>query len=114
MPIAESRIDTPHAGRYLVQLCQHAKKFSGRLRHLHPGTARPDVLGVEWTDTDGTLSLSWGTCTLHAEGDTLTVRVEAAGVDDLKRVQDIITADLERFGHRDDVAVTWTDTVSGV
>lgn len=113
MPIAESRIETPHAGRFLVRLCQHAKKLGGRLKHFHPGTARPDVLSVEWTDTDGTLTLSWGTCTLHAEGDALTVRVEAAGEDDLKRVQDIIAADLGRFGRREELTVTWTDTVSG-
>lgn len=112
MPVAQSRIDTPQAGRFLVQLCQHAKKFSGRLKHFHPGAARPDVLGVEWTDTDGTLTLSWGTCVLHVESDTLTVRVEAADDDNLKRVQDIIAADLERFGRRDHLTVSWTTTVS--
>ena len=35
MPHAEARIQTPHPSRYLVQLCQHAQKFSHKLRHLH-------------------------------------------------------------------------------
>lgn len=107
---AEARIETVHASRYLVQLCQHAKKLTGRLAHLHSRASheRPEVLGVEWTDTTGTLTLSWGTCTLHAEQETLTVRVEAADEKHLRRVQDLITADLERFGRRDDLAVAWT------
>jgi hypothetical protein len=109
MTTAEARIDTTKASRYLAQLCQHAKKFGGR--HPHPTATRPDVLAVEWTDTDGTLTLSWGTCRLHADDDTLTVQVEAPDEDSLKRVQDIVAADLERFGR---LAVTWVDTVSGV
>lgn len=120
MPSAESRIETAQAGRYLAQLCQHADKVGGRLGHGHlrvkhgGGGARPEVRHVEWTDTDGTLALSWGTCTLHADPDVLTVRVEAATEDDLARVQRTVAADLERFGRRDGVAVTWTyqDTTS--
>jgi hypothetical protein len=104
---AEARVQTPNASRYLVQLCQHATKFSHRLRRLHGGGPRPEILGVDWTDTHGILDLSWGKCTLDADPATLTVRVDAEGEENLRRVQDIITADLERFGRRDGVTVTW-------
>jgi pimeloyl-ACP methyl ester carboxylesterase len=104
---AEARIQTTNASRYLVQLCSHATKFSHRLRRLHGGGSRPEILGVDWTDTHGTLDLSWGKCTLDADPATLTVLVDAADEENLLRVQDIITADLERFGRRDGVTVTW-------
>lgn len=116
MPSTETRIETANAGRYLVQLCQHAKKIGhGHLRALHAGGGpRPDIQHVEWTDSDGTLTLSWGTCALHADPDALTVRVTADTEENLARVRDLITADLERFGRRDRLAVTWThhDTTS--
>jgi hypothetical protein len=104
---AQARVQTTNASRYLAQLCQHATKFSHRLGRLHGGGTRPEILGVDWTDTHGTLDLSWGQCTLDADPATLTVRVAAADEENLRRVQDIITADLERFGRRDGVTVTW-------
>ncbi len=65
-------------------------------------------MDVTWTDTTGTLRLSWGTCTLHAEDNTLTVHAESDNEANLKRVQDIISADIERFGRRDRLTVNWT------
>ena len=94
---AEARVETANASRYLVQLCRHATKMGDRR-----------VRGVEFTDTHGTLDLSWGRCTLDADADTLTVRVEAGAEKDLRTIQDIVAADLRRFGHRDDLTVTWT------
>lgn len=115
MRTAESRIETAQASRYLTQLCQHAKKFSskfghGHLRALHGGGGgpRPEIRQVDSTDTDGTLTLSWGTCTLHATPDALTVHVTAETDENLVRIQELITADLERFGRREDLTVTWT------
>lgn len=110
MSRAEARIPTDHPSRYLIHLCQHATKFGHKLRHLHGRAAqeRPEVLDVTWTDTTGTLRLSWGTCTLHAEDNTLTVHAESTDEANLKRVQDIISADLERFGRRDRLTVNWT------
>ena len=107
MLTAEARIQTTKASRYLTQLCQHATKFSHRLRHLHATQQRPEVLDVDWSDTHGTLDLSWGKCTLDADPTGLTVRVEADNEENLRRVQDIITTDIERFGRRDHVTVAW-------
>lgn len=110
MPSAAARIDTDRPSQYLVHLCRHATKMShttGRL-HGHAGEERPEIRDVTWTDSDGTLSMSWGTCILHAEDGTLTVHVEADDDADLKRVQDIIAGDLQRFGRRDQLRVDWT------
>jgi hypothetical protein len=110
---AETRIETTNASRYLVQLCQHATKMGEHLRHGHVpgGHARPEVLGAESTDTHGTVDLSWGRCVLDADADSLVVRIEADTEEHLRAIQDIVAADLERFGHRDNVTVTWQPAV---
>ncbi|MFI7679451.1 DUF2218 domain-containing protein [Actinophytocola sp. NPDC049390] len=110
MLTTESRIETANANGLLAHLCQHATKMGQHLRHGHMRGAhtRPDVLGVELSDTHGTLDLSWGRCVLEADQDGLTVRIEAGTEEHLRGVQDIITADLERFGHRENLTVTWS------
>jgi hypothetical protein len=44
---------------------------------------------------------------MHADPDTLTVRAEAATEENLQRIQDLITRNLERFGRRDHLKVNW-------
>jgi hypothetical protein len=109
MLTAETTIQTANASRYLGQLCEHATKFGHRMRHLHARMthARPEVLDVDWSETHGTLKLSWGRCVLDADPTTLTVRVEADGEENLRGVQDLIAADLERFGRREQLTVAW-------
>jgi hypothetical protein len=46
-------------------------------------------------------------CTLQAGPDTLTVRAEATNEENLQRLQNLITRDLERFGRRDHLKVNW-------
>lgn len=105
MLTAETTVQTTNASRYLVQLCKHATKVGhGHTRMSH---ARPEVLDVDWSDTHGTLVLSWGQCTLDADPTTLTVRAEADSEENLRRVQNLVTANLERFGQREQVTVTW-------
>lgn len=110
MLITESRIETTNANRLLTHLCQHATKMGEQLRHGHmrAAHARPDVLAVKFSDTHGSLDLSWGQCVLDAAPDALTVRVEADTEEHLRGIQGIITADLERFGHRDNLTVSWS------
>ena len=110
MPCAKSCMKIENPSRYLLQLCRHAEKVAPVLRHLHDqaGQGRPEVLEVRWTDSTGTLRLSSGTCTLHAEGNTLTVHIDAIDETHLRRTQDIITADLERFGRREHLRPTWS------
>ena len=111
MPAAEARVPTENAQRYLTRLGQHAGKMSSRLRHRprsHAGGgAPPEVRHAEWSDTDGTLVLSWGQCTLHADPGLLILRAEAADPDSLTRIQDLIAGRLEKFGRREHLTVTW-------
>jgi hypothetical protein len=44
---------------------------------------------------------------MQASPDRLTLQVEAADEEHLQRVQEIIAADIERFGRRDQLKVTW-------
>jgi hypothetical protein len=109
MPVAEAHIVTPRAERFLTQLCRHAEAMGGKARHLHggDGQARPEVVKVEYAENEGKITFSWGECTLRSTSDTLAVHVEADDEDKLARLQGILTADLERFGKRDGLEVSW-------
>jgi hypothetical protein len=110
MPTAQAHIQIENPSRYLVQLCRHANNIDHMgHHHLHAGHAqrRPEVLHVEWTDTEGTLSLNWGQCTIQAGPDTLTLHVEATDEESLRRIQDLLARDLERFGRRNHLKVNW-------
>lgn len=113
MPTAEARVQTDDPSRYLIRLCQHASKMSSHLRHrprTHDGGAPPDMRHAEWSGTDGTLTLNGGQCTLQASPGTLTLRAEAADEENLRRIQDLITGRLEKFGRREHLTVTWRRT----
>lgn len=62
---------------------------------------------MEWSDTDGTLILTWGRCSMHASPGTLTVHAEATNEENLRRMQELIARDLERIGRRDHLTVNW-------
>ena len=109
MLTTETTIETPNASRYLVQLCKHASKMGHGLRRLHARTTheRPDVLDVDWSDTHGMLTLSWGKCTFDASPTTLNVRIDTPDEERLHGLQRIIANDLERFGNREQIKVAW-------
>ncbi len=112
MPVAAAQILTPRAQRFLVQLCRHAEAMSGKAGDLHgpAGQARPEVVEVEYADGQGRIRFTWGDCVLQSTSDTLTVRVDAGDPDQLTRIQGILAADLERFGRRDGLEVSWQGT----
>ena len=111
MPTAEARVQTEHPDRYLVRLCQHASKMGGHLSHrprAHgSGGAPPGIRNAEWSGTDGIVTLNWGQWTMHAAPGTLTLRAQAADQENLRRIQDFITARLEKMGRRDHLTVNW-------
>jgi hypothetical protein len=111
MPSAEARVETERSSRYLVQLCQHAAAMDGPHGHrlaTHRGDGPLPHVRAEWSDARGVIHFDpWGRCTVEATSATLTLRIEAAGDDGLRQIRDVITADLERFGRRDHLAVTW-------
>lgn len=109
MVTAEARIATDRPSRYLAQLCQHAGNMRGPRAHRPAGHRGGDgeVRHAEWTDSYGIIRTSWGECTLRSSPGALTVHVEAADDDNLRRLQDLIASRLERFGRRDRLTVTW-------
>lgn len=63
---------------------------------------------AEYGDDQGVITFTpWGRCVLNAAEDRLTVRAEAVDGPALARIQGIVTRDLERFGRRDEVTLTW-------
>ena len=114
MSAAEATIATGHPDRYLAQLCKHAGKIRGHLRHQHgrhaDGATPPEIQHSEWSGTDGAVTLNWGQWTMHASPGLLTVRAEADSEEHLHRIQDLLTARLEKIGRRDHLTVTWQPT----
>jgi hypothetical protein len=111
MAVAEARIPTENASRYLARLCQHAGKMGTHLGHRPRGHAGggapPEILRAESSDDRGTLVLNWGRCTLQAADGMLTLRAEAGDQDSLARIQELIARRLEKFGRRERLIVTW-------
>ena len=123
MLTAEAVIRTGHPDRYIARLCRHASQMgrasqdSRHLRHRPRtpggGDTPPEVRHAEWSGTHGTVTLNWGRWTLQAVPGALTVRAEAADEENLRRIQDLLTARLESFGRREHLTVNWQQATSG-
>ncbi len=88
-----AHVPTTSADRYAKQLCNHANHMGAR---------------AEWTPPDGLVEFPHGgTCRLTTSADELVLTLQAATPDQLATMQAILTADLERFGQRHDLTVTW-------
>jgi hypothetical protein len=115
MPTAQARIETDRAERYLVQLCQHASAMGegGHAGRMHGGAHQaPQGLAVraDWSDRRGELTFpSWGTCVLTTDDTSLTLDIDAVDDEALRRIQEILGSDLDRFGRRDGLVVEWRD-----
>jgi hypothetical protein len=96
--------------RYLDQLVAHASAMArGHGAAAHAAGGGP---AVTVTDAGATLDFpGLGSCTATAAADVLLLDVEAADATAAGQIQSILTADLERFGRRDRLAVRW-DPVS--
>ena len=114
MLTTEADIQTEHAARYLERVCGHAGKMGAaghRLGHRQPSHARgdgpPEVRHVACSGTEGTVSLNCGQWTMRALPGLLAVRAEAADEQSLRRIQDLLTARLQKFGRREHLTVNW-------
>ena len=113
MPSAEAHVVTDRPTRYLAQLCKHATSMGGDGHgpRLHRGDfpgQRQTPVHAEWSDTRGVITTPWGRCTVAANATALTLRIDASDEDDLQNLQKIITRDLDRFGRRDGLTLTWS------
>jgi hypothetical protein len=102
MLIAQARVPTIRAQRYLDQLCGH-------LSHLADGRAGIQVK-VEWSGDHGLIDFGSGSCTVDADADALTLRVQATDRIALDHLTRRIADRLQQFGHRDGLSVTWRTT----
>jgi hypothetical protein len=111
MLTAEARVQTEHPSRYLTQLCQHVSKMGGHLRHRprsHDSDGGPpEIRHAECSETDGIVTLDVGQWTMHASPGALRICAEADSEENLRRIQDLVTARLEKIGRRDRLTVNW-------
>jgi hypothetical protein len=114
MLTAQADIQTEHAARYLTRLAGHASKMGksghrlGHRRPSHgPADGPPEVRHVQRSENEGTVSLSWGQWTMRALPGLLAIRAEAADEENLKRIQDLLTARLQNFGRHEHLTVSW-------
>ena len=90
---SHARLTTDQAARYMTQLAKH---WSHRFE-------------VALDATSARIPLPVGTCVMLAEPDGLNVTVEAAELDSLARLEDVVAEHLLRFAFREPVArLAWT------
>lgn len=82
-------IPTPHASRYLQQLCKH---WSHRL----DVTFTPKVGRVPFAED--------ASCLLEAEDEALKLTISAPDAARAARLEDVVIAHLKRFAFREDLA----------
>ena len=88
---ATAEVATASASRYLQQLCKH-------FAHKIPTTFGP---------TEGTMTFPLGPVTLAADGERLTLTVEAEDAARLAELEDVVARHLVRFAFRETLAIDW-------
>lgn len=96
------RFDTPHAAKYLRQLCKH---FGHKIDVTLDETT-PDAPGA-------TLTFGMGPATLKADAQTLTAHVTAPDYDALAQARHIVDKHLERFAFREEFTQMAWDSSHG-
>lgn len=84
-------VATPHAARYLGQLCKH-------FAHKLPG--------VDFTPTEGVVPFSIGVARLRADDATLTLDLEASA-EEMEDLKDVVVRHLVRFAFREELTFDW-------
>jgi hypothetical protein len=87
MLTATAHCETPHADKYLQQLCKH---FAHKVE-------------VEYGDGRGECRFSCGTATMDAGPKELEIRVEAADAEALSETKQVIESHLVRFAFRENL-----------
>ncbi|MDE2362458.1 MAG: DUF2218 domain-containing protein [Hyphomicrobiales bacterium] len=89
--VSAAAIATPHAQKYLVQLCKH-------FQHKRPAT---------WGDDKGKIEFTIGDCDLAAEPSTLHITASATSAENLPQLEDVIARHLLRFAFREELKIEW-------
>ncbi|CNE91658.1 cytochrome P450 [Mycobacterium tuberculosis] len=116
MLTSQARVRTDRGRRYLKQLCEHGDRLSAViLKHgdndgrtgWNQGGVLPAAQHIDRSGAEGVIDFGWGRCTLRADGENLTLRVEAENQRSLQRLQDVLAGRLQLIGRRDALTVTW-------
>lgn len=92
MPQSRAVVSTPHASRYLLQLCKHwSHKFE-----------------TEFTETHGRIVLPLGETRLGADAESLTIDLSTEDADALPDFRDVVARHLERFAFRETLRFEWS------
>ena len=86
-----AEVATPQASKYLIQLCKH-------FQHKLP---------VVSDERSGEIAFSAGVCRLSAEGETLTLSLEAGDEAQMATLQDVVARHLVRFAFREELKIDW-------
>ncbi len=85
-------VGTPHASRYLQQLCKHwAHRFD-----------------TEFDATKARIALPLGETRLRADAETLTIDLTAHDPVSLPDLRDVVVRHIERFAFRETLRFEWT------
>ena len=113
MLTSQARVPTERASEYLTRLCLHLQEIKGKAGHpgmrRHLGSAagsRPEIT-LEWSETRAMAQIGPSRCMLQVTPGGLTLRAEAPTEEALRQVQALFGERLEKFGHREQVRVTW-------
>lgn len=88
-----ARLNTDKAARYMTQLAKH---WSHRFE-------------VSYDDISALIPLPLGTCSMLVEPDGLDITIEAADLEGLARLEDVVAEHLLRFAFREPVKrLAWT------
>jgi hypothetical protein len=104
MSAARAVISTGDPSRYLLQVCRHLQSMGART-----GAA----VTVEYTPDHGQIRTPAGELRLDVSDGSLVAVVRAPTSADLALLEERAASSLERFGHREGLAVSWTPEPSG-
>jgi uncharacterized protein len=90
-PRVTATVATQAPSRYLLQVAKH-------FRHK---------LDVEFDERRATIAFPYGRCELETGDGALLLAATGADAEGRDRVAQVVGSHLERFGHRDGLAVEW-------
>lgn len=90
---SRASVKTPHASRYLQQLCKH---FAHKVE-------------ATFGENEGRVFFSIGECAMRADGNDLHLAVIANGPQTLPDMKDVIERHLVRFAFREALEIPWDD-----
>jgi len=93
--ISTAKIETAHAGKYLVQLAKH---WSHRF---------PDLT---WNDTRAEIPFPTGNCVFTSKENVLTIVLAVSDEETASRLEDVVAEHLNRFAFRESLDIVWRRT----